>query len=388
MTRFTAFRARGFTLMELLVVLLIIGVLSTVALRTIDATRDRSLFDQTAREMRQIVQSITGNADLVYDGRRTDFGFYGDLGRLPSELRELVDNVNNEPNWRGPYLRRDMLGDSLGFLRDAWGELYSYNSATGTISSLGNGRFPLTMRVADTLTQLSDNIVSGNITDIEGNPPGDLASAITVALYASAYPVPVLAAVDAGGYYEFSTNTARPVPMGTHRLVVRLPAPSYDSISRWVTVAPRSRAIVDFRFNRSFRSRLKLVGTPVLQLPDSNGFTIRVVNTASTDTVITSVTFAAIAPADSAYMTWFTVNGANVSGFPLPNGSRAPGNGSTVAILPPAPIPGNLADEVVFGFFSFVTDSIVDSILSTPARVAGREFRLRFSDGSEITFTP
>ena len=40
---------QGFTLMELLVVLLIIGILSTVALRTIDATRDRGLFDQTTK---------------------------------------------------------------------------------------------------------------------------------------------------------------------------------------------------------------------------------------------------------------------------------------------------------------------------------------------------
>ena len=46
----------------------------------------------------------------------------------------------------------------------------------------------------------------------------------------------------------------------------------------------------------------------------------------------------------------------------------------------------NLA-KFIFAFFDFVTDSIVDS-LSPPARVSGREFRLRFSDGSEITVTP
>lgn len=379
---------RGFTLMELLVVLLIIGVLSTVALRTIDATRDRSLFDQTAREMRQIVQAITGNPDLLYDGRRVDFGFYGDVGRLPTDLRELVTNLNNEPRWRGPYLRRDLVGDSLGFLRDAWGNLYTWNPTTGTISSLGNGRYPLTMRVADSLSQLAENVVSGNITDIENNPPGELASGISIALYTSAGQTPMYAFADAGGYYEFSTRTGRPVPVGTHRLVVTLPAPVADSIVRWVTVTPRSRAVVDIRFNRNFRSRLRMVGTPVLQLPDSNGFTIRVVNTGSVDDTVRTVTFASIAPADSAYMTWFTVNGVNVYGFPVPPGGRAPGQGSTVAVVPPVLVPGNLSEEVVFGFWSFVKDSIVDSLLSQPAKVSGREFRLRFSDGSEITVSP
>src|SRR5512137_2401815 len=98
--------ARGFTLMELLVVLLIIGILSTVALRTMDTVRDRSLFDQTAAEMQQIVKAITGDPSLISEGRRTDFGFYGDMGRLPDSLPELVRNTSNSPRWHGPYLRR------------------------------------------------------------------------------------------------------------------------------------------------------------------------------------------------------------------------------------------------------------------------------------------
>ncbi|MFO7650580.1 MAG: prepilin-type N-terminal cleavage/methylation domain-containing protein [bacterium] len=381
-------RNHGFTLMELLVVLLIIGVLSTVALRTIDATRDRSLFDQTAREMHEIVRAVTGNPDLVYDGRRTDFGFYGDLGRMPAELRELVTNVTADPRWNGPYLRRNFVGDSLGYLRDGWGSLYSWNEATGTIASLGNGKYPLTMRVADSLPQLSDNAISGSITDVENNPPGDLAPGISVALYTNASPMPLqVDSVDAGGYYEFSARRGTPVPIGTHRLVVKLPAPTFDSISRYVTVTPRSRAIVDVRFARNFRSRLKMVGLPDIQTPDSNGFEIRVVNLGSVDDSITSVTFGSIAPPDSMYMTSLLVNGTYCLGFPIGVGGIALGQGRTAAVQPVAVVPPNLSAEVRFGFFDFVTDSIVDS-LSPPARVRGREFRLRFSDGSEITVTP
>jgi prepilin-type N-terminal cleavage/methylation domain-containing protein len=68
-------KQHGFTLMELLVVLLIIGVLSTVAVRTIDATRDRSLFDQTAKEMKELVYAMVGNPEIVANGRRVVLGF-------------------------------------------------------------------------------------------------------------------------------------------------------------------------------------------------------------------------------------------------------------------------------------------------------------------------
>ena len=89
--------------MELLVVLLIIGILSTVALRTIDATRDRSLFDQTSKEMNQLVQAMVGNPDLSYDGRRVDFGYYGDMEQLPpnDDLRYLVRNTTGSTAWHG-----------------------------------------------------------------------------------------------------------------------------------------------------------------------------------------------------------------------------------------------------------------------------------------------
>ena len=93
---------QGFTLMELLVVLLIIGILSTVALRTIDATRDRSLFDQTTKEMNQLVYALVGNPDLNYDGRRVDFGYFGDMEQLPTGLPDLVRNPGSAKSTRLP----------------------------------------------------------------------------------------------------------------------------------------------------------------------------------------------------------------------------------------------------------------------------------------------
>ena len=163
---------RAFTLMELLVVLLIIGILSTVALRTIDATRDRSLFDQTTKEMAQLVQAMIGNPDLTYDGRRVDFGFYGDMGRLPQDLKELVHNETSSPYWHGPYIRPTMGGDTASFRYDGWGNEYAYNQGTGTISTVGNGKYTMTVRVVDSLLQLYYSIVTGTVSDVDNNPPG------------------------------------------------------------------------------------------------------------------------------------------------------------------------------------------------------------------------
>jgi prepilin-type N-terminal cleavage/methylation domain-containing protein len=127
---------QGFTLMELLVVLLIIGILSTVALRTIDATRDRSLFDQTTKEMDQLVKAIVGNPDLTYDGRRVDFGYFGDMEELPKNLKDLVRNPGSAA-WHGPYLRMaaGAVGVDTGYLFDGWGHYYNYDSTARCFST-------------------------------------------------------------------------------------------------------------------------------------------------------------------------------------------------------------------------------------------------------------
>ncbi|MEO0077606.1 MAG: prepilin-type N-terminal cleavage/methylation domain-containing protein [candidate division WOR-3 bacterium] len=370
-------RRRGFTLMELLVVLLIIGILSTVALRTIDATRDRGLFDQTAKELNELVQAMTGNPDLTYDGRRVDFGFFGDMGRLPIDLRELVVNTTGDTNWHGPYIRRGLTGDTAGYLYDAWGDLYTYNQATGTIASLGKGKYPMTVRVADSLPHLTSNTVTGTVTDWEGNTPGERASSISIVLRPSSGQTPYFVSPDPGGFYQFGPENGRPVPVGTHRLVASIAGG--DSVCRWVTVAPRSRTVVDFRFGRTFRNRLVLVGTPTIVLNDSSSFWFSVVNEGSSDDTVYSI-FLVRAPTP-AYVRAISVNGA-------PPDSLRPfgvGQGGTIQLTPPCVVPASRAELANFQMLYWNEDS---TGAGSPVNVSGAEFRLRFSDGSEITVTP
>ena len=379
-------REQGFTLMELLVVLLIIGILSTVALRTIDATRDRSLFDQTTKEMNDLVQAITGNPDLTYDGRRVDFGFYGDMGRLPDNLRELTRNPG-DPNWHGPYIRQMVGGDTASYLYDGWGSLYTYSKDSGTIGSPGNGKYPMTVRIADTLTQLYQNTISGTITDKDDNPPGDRVEQMMITLNYSSGRMPTMKTfADAGGpspggSYEFAPKWGDTVPIGTHRLVVRFPGG--DTLQRWVTVAPRSQAVVDFRYFKSFRNRLRMAGDPKRML-ENDGFMILVVNDGDTPDTVNWVRFAD-APDSGAYMRDFSVDQVEPPGGQFPVLVPNPGLGQGDTAYFTRVIEPNLSDDVELSFLMFRPDSLSDT---GKTDVTGMVFTFRFSDGSEITVKP
>lgn len=371
----TTGNSRGFTLMELLVVLLIIGILSTVALRTIDTARDRSLFDQTAAEMEKIVKAIAGDPALVSEGRRTDFGFYGDMGRLPTDLRELVANINNSPRWRGPYLRQSVGGDSVGFLYDAWGNPYGYDPNTGLLNSLGNGKYPMTVRVIDSLPLLTRNSVSGNITDINGLPPGERAAMMQVRLYPASGGNQFVALVDQGGFYQFPDS----IPIGTHRIVAL--SGTVDSIVRWVTVAPRSRTVIDFRFSRPFRNRLVMIGQPYLS-PDSLSFSFDLINDGATDDTIAWFRLADIVPSDSIFLQQLAILSPGRPAQLDTLSPPLPGVGDTVIVTPVYPVAASRAQTVTMRFESFYKDEMA---ATGRAQVNGRRFALRFSDGSEIT---
>jgi hypothetical protein len=324
-----------------------------------------------------LVQAITGNADMSYDGRRTDFGFYGDLGRLPTDLRELASNINSDPQWRGPYVRGALGGDTLGYLSDAWGNLYSYNSGSGTISSLGNGKYPMSVRVADSLPQLSNNSISGSVTDLENNPPGNHSGTISIWLRFGSGAPAAFTTPDPGGYYEFSPARGVPVPIGNHRVVAVFP--NGDSIARWVTVVPRANVVLDMRYSRTFRNRLVMVGQPQLNPSDSSGFAFDIVNEGTSDDTVVSLLLAS-AP-DSAFMRTLQVAGRT----PADTFAIGVGSGDSAAVSPGYVVPALRAEVVTFRLWDFFKDAAGTLGRSN---VQGKAFRIRFSDGSEITVTP
>jgi prepilin-type N-terminal cleavage/methylation domain-containing protein len=374
---------QGFTLMELLVVLLIIGILSTVAIRTIDATRDRGLFDKTTKEMNQLVQAIVGNPDLSYDGRRVDFGYYGDMEQLPDSLIYLLRNPGSTA-WKGPYVHLTAGGDT-SYLYDAWGNLYAYNPTLGTIRSGANKKYDMTVKIADSLTQLDNNMVAGTITDMNGAAPGDTSlTHVKVKFYYNnpgIHGAYVSVSPDPGGFYEFSPTSpslGTTVPIGIHKLVA---STSTESLIRYVTVLPRSKTIVDFKFTSSFWDKLRRVG-PITYNLDSTAFQIQVENTQTKADTVSSLSF--LPTSAQLYLREDFRIDLDHDGFPISNGTPGIGPGGTITFAPVAIAP-NETQLVELSFDGFHVAPLGGD---PKVRVTGKTFQFRFSDGSEITVNP
>ena len=100
----------GFTLMELLAVIVIIGVLAaTIGSRFLGQTESAKA-GAARTEMGQVVQAL----DL----------FKLEIGRYPSAqegLEALIKNPGNVQNWNGPYFRKETI-------KDPWNNDYKYAS--------------------------------------------------------------------------------------------------------------------------------------------------------------------------------------------------------------------------------------------------------------------
>ena len=120
-------RAAGFTLLELLVVILIIGLLTGIV-----APR---FLSQIGRS-----ETVTAKAQINAFDKAVE-AFRIDMGRYPTDaegLAALVSAPGGDARWRGPYLKGDVPNDP-------WGTAYVYH-VPGTqgrdfdITSLGRDR--------------------------------------------------------------------------------------------------------------------------------------------------------------------------------------------------------------------------------------------------------
>ncbi len=95
----------GFTLIEILLVVVIIGILVAVAMPRLGGRV-------------QMAKKAAAEADISNIGMALRL-YEVDNGNYPASLQALQSNPGNAQNWRGPYLEK-------GIPKDPWGNPYSY----------------------------------------------------------------------------------------------------------------------------------------------------------------------------------------------------------------------------------------------------------------------
>lgn len=99
-------RERGFTLVELLLVLVILALIAGLVLPGIIGKAESAKIKAASSQISRISMSVES--------------FYLDTGSAPSSLEDLVNEPSGVTGWNGPYIKNTLL-------KDPWGEPYKFS---------------------------------------------------------------------------------------------------------------------------------------------------------------------------------------------------------------------------------------------------------------------
>ena len=141
----------GFTLIEMLLVVFLIGLVASSMVLIVNDKDDQNRYDQTRVRYQTILDGILGTPKLSLNGQPLVNGFIADMGRLPVILDELITQpADGTPSlvglgevegslittgWRGPYLAT--FNQSL---QDSWGADFQYSDDPLSLQSYGKDR--------------------------------------------------------------------------------------------------------------------------------------------------------------------------------------------------------------------------------------------------------
>jgi prepilin-type N-terminal cleavage/methylation domain-containing protein len=371
---------RGYTLIEMVLVIVIIGILAGIAVQSLNTSDQNRRLEETIVEMEDIGRAIAGDERLITDGTRTDFGYVGDVGSLPSNLDDLVANPGGYSTWDGPYIRNNFNENSEDYKRDAWNNPYVYAGGVSISSSAGGE--PITRQFAGSVNELTSNTIKGIIRDKGGLPPGDAFSDVNIVIYfpngaGSVTGSPTIPS--RSGEFSFDNQ----IPVGIH-LIRAVDNNSGDSASKYIAVNPGSKTLTELRMPSNLWGTpggggggvLEYVpGTALAYGPGNRNMSFDIVNNGTAAVTVSSVVlvFDIMPPAYYQRVLW---DGQNVY-----NNQRL-ASGESAVFSGPRTI--NQAQVLTICFENFWDEP---SGGGSFVNVSGIDFQVIFPNGDTVSFT-
>ena len=254
---------KGFTLVEVVIVLVVIGILAAVAVPMLLRIFERTAEDATREEMDNIKKALLGDPRKLQSSFRSDFGFLGDIGCLPTValggLARLAtatgyptpytfDSAKQTgAGWKGPYITGTPGED---FDKDQFGNNYVYSPpggacplATTTFRSIGPNALDESGANDDITVTIDTNEIIATVRGTVKNASGQGLQSVPVEIY---YPQngtlqTQSVTTDANGNY---VSTASSIPFG-HRAVKA--NPTLVLVPNSVTVSGGANDQVNFQ---------------------------------------------------------------------------------------------------------------------------------------------
>lgn len=156
----------GFTLLEMVLVLFLIGLMASATLILTENVEDQAKYDETRHRIELMRKAIVGDPSRTLNGQAEISGFVADMGRLPGCVRELLhaESCSGSPLntttldastglgsiWRGPYIQVVPERDGSLHFRDGYGnsdasdaqnsgwKIWQMNDASGASTAIAS----------------------------------------------------------------------------------------------------------------------------------------------------------------------------------------------------------------------------------------------------------